>query len=81
MFCLILGLDRTTAEQILHINNNNLERAINFHLEGHPDQINDANEGGGSVATAAGPSSAEQIFPNMPELVSNIYLFIYVYKD
>lgn len=38
ILCFFLkGLDRLTAAQILTINDNNLERAINYHLEGNND--------------------------------------------
>lgn len=55
-----LGLDKGTAEQILTINDNNLERAINYHLEGHNDD---------PTPTLPGPSNHfYSSLPNMPSL-------------
>ncbi|KAJ6641241.1 UBX domain-containing protein 7 [Pseudolycoriella hygida] len=53
----VSGLDQGSAEEILTINDNNLERAINYHLEGHNDP------------TLPGPSNHFfQSHPNMPTL-------------
>lgn len=53
---LLLGLDQGTAEQILTINDNNLERAINYHLEGNND------------TTLPGPSN--HFYPSLPNMPS-----------
>lgn len=53
-----LGLDEGTAEQILTINDNNLERAINYHLEGN-------NE---PTPTLPGPSA--HFYPSLPHMPS-----------
>ncbi|XP_037043323.1 UBX domain-containing protein 7 [Bradysia coprophila] len=54
----ISGLDRLEAEQILTINDNNLERAINYHLEGSNDP----------TPTLPGPSN--HFYPSLPNMPS-----------
>lgn len=55
-FIYLIGLDKETAEQILTINDNNLERAINYHLEGNNDP------------TLPGPSN--HYYPSLPNMPS-----------
>lgn len=56
----MLGLDQATAEQILTINDNNLERAINYHLEGNNDPT--------LQSTLPGPSN--HFYPSLPNMPS-----------
>lgn len=73
-------MDYSAAEQILSINNNNLERAINFHLEGHPIDTEGAagpsNQIAGSSSSGIGGPNVSPLLPNMPTLVSLLYILI-----
>lgn len=74
-------MEYSAAEQILTINNNNLERAINFHLEGNPDaeQAGPSNQIAGSSRSSGSntdASTSSTLLPNMPTLVRFDHLII-----